>query len=327
MKTYALQDPCVRERRCSLRVEAYYSRSWEHYDMAPHFHDRVEIMYVSKGSALVHLYQFRMDSGNRKIQITGHRAERLTAGRCILVDRGVMHRLEVPEDAYMLNLEFVLLEDENALIDTARLAAQSKEFRELTAPSRNFIIGQDRAGKLLYVMEKTVQELSEKVPLDGALSQIMMGEVILRFSEAAKVAALRDNTLVYVRKTAAYLADHLDEPLRVADVAERVGVAPAYLQRIFHQSTGMTIIDYLNRLRIQESKHLLMFTDSSVMDVAVAAGFNSRQHFFRVFQAETGLSPREFRKAQRVTRAKEVFEFDNVQDYVYDGEMNAFPNL
>ena len=295
--------------------------------MDPHFHDRIEIMYVSKGSALIHLYQYRQDNGSRKILIGSHRTERLTTGKCILLDQRVMHRLEIPEEAYMLNLEFVLEENPDTLVDIGRLAAQSRDLADMMTGGRSVILGQDREGKLRYAMEQMVGELAGGVPNERALPRLLLAEVILRMAEAARDAVLRDNTLSYVRKAVSYLTSHLDENIRITDVAEEVGVAPAYLQRIFRQSTGMTIVDYLNKQRIQQSKRLLMFTDDPVMDVAVAAGFNSRQHFFRVFQAETGLSPREFRKAQRGIRAREVFEFEGVRDYWYDDELKLISQM
>ena len=321
MKTYAFQDPYARENGCSPRVEAYYSRSWDHYDMDPHFHDRIEIMYLTKGSALIHLYQYRADSGNRKILVTRDRTERLTAGKCVLLDRRVLHRLEVPDGAHMLNLEFTLTEVPDAFADIGRLAAHSKDLEDMMTSGRDVILGQDREGKLQHAMEQTVRELADGIMQEGALPQVLMAEVLLRMAEAARDAELRDNTLGYVRKAVSYLTSHLDENIRIADVAEEVGVAPAYLQRIFRQGTGMTIVDYLNRLRIQQSKRLLMFSEDPVTDVAIAAGFNSRQHFYRVFQAETGLSPREFRKVQGRTQGREVFEFENVRDYWYDDEL------
>ena len=327
MNTYAFQDPFVRERTCGFQVEAYYSRSWDHYDMDPHFHDRIEIMYVSKGSALVHLYRYRPDSGGRKILITAQRTERLTPGKCILLDQRVMHRLEVTDEAYLLNLEFALTENPDAFVGIDRLAASSKNLHDMMTSGRDVILGEDMTGRLLYAMEQTIRELAEGVPNERALLQVLMAEVLLRMAEASRDAVLRGSTLGYVRKAVSYLASHLDENIRVGDVAGEVGVAPAYLQRIFRQSTGMTVVDYLNKLRIQQSKQLLMFSDDSVMDVAVAVGFNSRQHFFRVFQAETGMSPREFRKSQRGTQAGEIFEFENVHDYWYDDELKQINRL
>ena len=227
----------------------------------------------------------------------------------------------------MLNLEFVLEENPDTLVDIGRLAAQSRDLADMMTGGRSVILGQDREGKLRYAMEQMVGELAGGVPNERALPRLLLAEVILRMAEAARDAVLRDNTLSYVRKAVSYLTSHLDENIRITDVAEEVGVAPAYLQRIFRQSTGMTIVDYLNKQRIQQSKRLLMFTDDPVMDVAVAAGFNSRQHFFRVFQAETGLSPREFRKAQRGIRAREVFEFEGVRDYWYDDELKLISQM
>ena len=320
MKTYSFQNSCILDHRCSPLVEAYYSRSWDHYDMDPHFHDRIEIMYLTRGSAMIHLYHYRPDSGNHRILVTRDRTERLTAGKCILLDRRVMHRLEVPDGAHMLNLEFILTDDPEAPVDIGRMAGLSKDLTDIMTCGRSVIVGHDREGRLQRAMEQTVSELAAAVMQERALPRILMAEVLLRLAEAARDAELRNNTMGYVRKAVSYLTSHLDESIRISDVAEEVGVAPAYLQRIFRQSTGMTIVDYLNRLRIQQSKHLLMFTEDPVTDVAIAAGFNSRQHFFRVFQAETGLSPREFRKAQGRTQGREVFEFDHVRDYWYDEE-------
>ena len=82
------------------------------------------------------------------------------------------------------------------------------------------------------------------------------------------------------------------------------------------------MIEYLNRLRVEQSKRLLMFTDDPVMDVAIASGFNSRQHFFRVFQTETGMSPRDFRKNKGDTNVQNVYKFDHAEDYSYDDELN-----
>ena len=54
-----------------------------------------------------------------------------------------------------------------------------------------------------------------------------------------------------------------------------------------------------------------------ILDVAVATGFNSRQHFFRVFSAVTGMSPQQFRKEHRARSLPQTFLFDNAVDHSY----------
>ena len=65
---------------------------------------------------------------------------------------------------------------------------------------------------------------------------------------------------------------------------------------------------------------LVRVVKGAVMDVAVASGFNSRQHFFRVFNAATGMSPQQFRQAQHVRQARQLYFFDNTEDHSYDAD-------
>lgn len=319
MTAYSFRDPAVRERRCCPRVEAYYSRSWNRYDMQPHFHDRVEIMYVLKGSCVIHLYDYRLDSSQQEITIDRHWTRRLSGGEFILLDRNVLHRLEVPDENYMLNLEFVLAEDPCAAFAVGDLASASPELTSLMDRGQSIMQGRDGSGELFRAMERVIRELSKAMPRDEALLQVMMAELLIRLADALKDSAIRQNALGYARKAADYIAAHLDEELRVAEVAREVGVAPAYLQRVFRQAMNLTMVEYLNRLRIERSKQLLMFTDEPIMDVAVAAGFNSRQHFFRVFNAQVGMSPQKFRQDQRARQPQRTFKLENAEDHWYEG--------
>ena len=88
-----------------------------------------------------------------------------------------------------------------------------------------------------------------------------------------------------------FIREHYAEELFVRDIANHIGVAPAYLQRLFHQETGLTITAYINNLRLMRSKYLLTHTSLSLDDVADNAGFGSRQRLTQVFRAEEHISP------------------------------------
>ena len=320
MSDYGLFDPAVQAGNWRPAIEACYSRTWEGYDMPPHFHARTELMYVHKGWCLVHLFDYRLEEATENIVITRHWSERLGPGEFIFLERGVLHKLEVPETNYMLNVEFSMLRDEAAPVTLERLSAASPELRTLLGRGRRVLRGKDASGQLMRAMERAILEFSRGVPRDAALENVLMAELLLRLAANVKDSALKDNALGYARRAADYLAAHLDEDVRVGDVAQSVGVAAAYLQRVFKQATGLTMVEYLNQLRVEQAKRLLMFTEDAVMDVAVASGFNSRQHFFRVFNAATGMSPQQFRQAQHVRQARQLYFFDNAEDHSYDAD-------
>ena len=61
--------------------------------------------------------------------------------------------------------------------------------------------------------------------------------------------------------------------------------------------TGTTVVCYVNRLRVEAAKRLLIATDGNAAEIAWQVGFESPKYFHRVFKAETGESPTSFRKA------------------------------
>lgn len=318
MKNWCLTDPAVRKGAYWPRIEACYSRTWEQYDMPPHFHNREELMYVLKGWCRVHLFDYAMDPLTQDIRITGGRTERLGPGEFIYLEQGLLHALEVPETSYMLNAEFRVTEDAGALLTIGGLAEKSPDVGALLGREAATLRGNDDSGLLLRPLEQAIFEFSKPLHGDPVLADVLMAEMLLRMAGILRARALRSNALVYARGAADYISAHIDEDIRIDAVAARVGVAPGYLQRIFKQAIGMTIIEYLNHLRVEQSKRLLMYTDDSIIDVAVACGFNSRQHFFRVFSATTGMSPQQYRQEHPTRHVQHVFLFDDVEDHSYD---------
>lgn len=99
-----------------------------------------------------------------------------------------------------------------------------------------------------------------------------------------------------IKKAITFITDHFSENLTLEAVAECTGLNPAYFSSIFKKSTGSSFKEYLNILRIEESKRLLSFTDYSIIDIAIATGFEDQSYFSRVFKKYTGLTPRQYRQ-------------------------------
>lgn len=322
MRRYSFTDPAILEENCWPKVEACYSRTWDRYEMQPHFHNRAEIMYVLKGWCLLHLFEYQMDSATQTIRITRKWTERLTAGEFIFVDQGVLHDLAVPETNYMLNAEFCILKDASSLMSIQNLAQNSPLLSALLDKRKRTFRGKDDSSRLMHALENVIAYFSKSGAKDTALQDVLMAELLLRLADSMKDNSIKANTLSYASKAMDYIAEHLSEEIRVEDIARLVGIAPSYLQRLFKQATDMTIIEYVNRLRIERSKKLLMHMEDPIVDVAIAAGFNSRQHFFRVFHSLVGMSPQQFRQEQGFRKADEVYLFENVDDHSYDSDGN-----
>ena len=78
-------------------------------------------------------------------------------------------------------------------------------------------------------------------------------------------------------------------------MAQSAGLSTGYFSQMFRKSTGDTPHHFLLRHRIERAKDMLRDPDTRVLDVAVACGFKTQQHFARVFRHVCGTSPREYR--------------------------------
>ncbi len=85
----------------------------------------------------------------------------------------------------------------------------------------------------------------------------------------------------------------------LAGVAAAVEIHPVQLARAFRKFFGCTPGDYVRHLRIDFACRELSGSDTSVVEIALAAGFAHQAHFSRVFKAQTGMTPTEFRAAHR----------------------------
>lgn len=98
-----------------------------------------------------------------------------------------------------------------------------------------------------------------------------------------------------VKKAIQYISHNFSNPITLEIVANEVHLTPAYFSSLFKQSTGSTFREYLNMVRIEESKRLLSNTDYSLLDIAIATGFEDQSYFSKVFKKYTGLTPKQFR--------------------------------
>ncbi len=84
------------------------------------------------------------------------------------------------------------------------------------------------------------------------------------------------------------------EPLTVDQMANTLGISKSYFCMMFKKHTGKTFTQFLNTVRVEESKRLLNDDSLTLMDVAIAVGFNNQNYFSMTFKKITGSSPKAF---------------------------------
>jgi len=100
---------------------------------------------------------------------------------------------------------------------------------------------------------------------------------------------------VYIRKALKYISDNYSEKLTLNSVASHVKLSPNYFSALFHQVMGISFREHVCRVRVEESKRLLLSTDYSITDIALAMGFPDQSYYCKVFKNITGVTPGKYR--------------------------------
>ena len=93
-----------------------------------------------------------------------------------------------------------------------------------------------------------------------------------------------------------YIRAHLNERIRLNELADVVGLNESYLSTLFRRETGFTITDYITEERVVTAKNMLRYSEMTASAIATSLGFSSQSYFTRVFRERTGFTPSEFRK-------------------------------
>jgi AraC family transcriptional regulator len=88
----------------------------------------------------------------------------------------------------------------------------------------------------------------------------------------------------------------MEDDLSLDEMAQSVGLSTAHFARMFRKSTGETPHQFVLRQKVERAKAMLRAPDARVLDVAVACGFKTQQHFAQVFRDVWGVSPTEYRQ-------------------------------
>lgn len=93
-----------------------------------------------------------------------------------------------------------------------------------------------------------------------------------------------------------YLNTHIAEPISIDDICRQVNVSKYHLCRKFKETTGLTIMEYLLKTRLEAAKQLLLTSRCTISEISEQTGFSSVSYFSRVFREQNGLSPLQYRK-------------------------------
>lgn len=148
------------------------------------------------------------------------------------------------------------------------------------------------------VGSEEMKDAVEKVYQSGNLSSIceIIEECIHKFEKSCLSGS--GSARSDVERIRQYIQYHVDEDLRIDQLASRVYLSQTYLSYVFKKETGMTLSRYIRQCRMEKAKELLTTTDMKIVQICEKVGFSNVSYFCQSFREYTGMSPERFRKGE-----------------------------
>ena len=142
----------------------------------------------------------------------------------------------------------------------------------------------DRSGKLrVYASLMEILALMTDYSLERAHAVQQHSGIKLRHCQAVR----------------SYVAEHIQQKLSVAEIAAHIGVSHNYLSQLFSETMGSSLVEYINRQRIQTAQQFLTQYDASLEHLAETVGISDPKYFCRLFKKYTGITVTEYKKRYR----------------------------
>lgn len=215
------------------------------------------------------------------------------AGNAIMIAANVPHRSEGNTPYRGICIQFT--EEQLDRYYTARARKQ------LLACFAGQVIALDRntlaeLQLLLYHMLEEPERKALYLPAVLALFQCA-AEHGAKNKGGAEKAAVKGKAVgtVSARTIESYLQENAMQIRGLEEIAGHFGITKGYLCTLFKKQTGMTVIAYLNNIRIQEACRLLSATEEAVEQISVRCGFQSPVYFHRLFKRMMNYTPAKYR--------------------------------
>ncbi len=234
-----------------------------------HWHENLEILYFLKGECNV---------------ISGSDEVHAVPGDIVVVNNGDIHSVKCknnPADFIILQIDFAFCEDMGFDLSSnviKKIFKDEKIAKLITEAHREFMA------------KEQYYRPSIRIKILSILLEIFRKHLLPENENAES-----STKMLLSKKIVKYVRHHFDENLSVEDVAKYCDYSRFYISKTFKETTGKTLVDYINVLKINKAKSLLQNSTLGMNEIAHQCGFTSQSYFSNVFKKYENLSPFEYK--------------------------------
>lgn len=161
----------------------------------------------------------------------------------------------------------------------------------------------DEVSKLKNYIEFLKKEHNLSISFDiddGYISKEKLSELIAPLCNMLDISFTEvSDTSDIIKDVKKFLEQHRAQNISSEDICKALSCSRSHISHQFKNQTGMSIREYLTKLRLNDAKHLLEHSELTITEIAFTTGFGSSNYFTNVFKKELGMSPGSYRKQFR----------------------------
>lgn len=241
---------------------------------APHSHTCAEIFYVTGGQG-----SFLIDDQTYPVE----------KDDLLLINSRVQHT-EISDESQPLEYIVLGVDGLELTVSDDQKQFHLLNFRQSEAP-------------ILVYLKDMLREIEAKAPgydiICQSLLKVLLARVMRSSNQSARMVPSGNKVSKECAAVRRYIDGHFKESLSLDQLAAMVHINKYHMVHSFTKAYGVSPINYLLSLRLQESRYLLRSTDYAMSQIAQIVGFSSPCYFSQVFHKAMGMSPREYRNTYR----------------------------
>ncbi|MBC6310700.1 helix-turn-helix transcriptional regulator [Listeria sp. FSL L7-1582] len=249
-----------------------------HY-RSTHLHMDMEVVYLLSGS-------LNIVTNNNKIS--------LEKGDFIVLNSCQMHELHSKNSALLLIFQFspkifeaFFPQINEVYFDTTPIALEASQtgrrlLKNIVAASQAYFKEDEHFSLLCHGFSSIIMfDLMKLVP-HKQMKEEKKDQLLLKLER--------------IKRISDYISKNYQEKLLLSDIAKKEALSFTYLSHFFHENFGVTFQEYVNLLRCEKAKYLLIHTESTLLTICGICGFSDLRYLNSAFTRFYGVGPKSFRK-------------------------------
>lgn len=174
----------------------------------------------------------------------------------------------------------------------------ARKMYEMSVNKLGNVFSLDEPLPVMNFMAKIYQHFTKKEPVKEVLLSKYLNDILTELIIYSPLQIKERQRVSTIEKTMLYIQEHIQEELRVEELARNALISPYHFIRVFKKETDMTPHEYIINYRIRIAKILLVESNMSINDICYESGFSSASVFCAAFKKCVGVTPTAYRICQ-----------------------------